>query len=296
MQAQLRSEIERIIGDATGEPAPITFDRGVGGGCISSASCVTLKDGRRYFVKYNPNPLPDMFKQEALALDAIRAVGVIRAPQPIGVGGGNGAPPCIVMEMIETGGRGKNFGESFGERFATFHRRSRHDRFGFDADNYIGSTPQPNVWDADWVAFWRRHRLGFQLDLAHRNGLANSELSGLGERLMDRPDEIIGEPGEPPRLLHGDLWGGNYLVDDTGGPVLIDPAAYYGRREADLAMTMLFGGFDPGFYTGYNRVWPLEDGAEQRLNVYKLYHLLNHLNLFGSSYYGQCVSILRNLI
>ena len=129
--------------------------------------------------------------------------------------------------------------------------------------------------------------------LARRNGVGDAAMQRAGARLMERLEELIGEPNEPACLLHGDLWGGNYMTDTRGEPVLIDPAAYCGRREADLAMTRLFGGFDARFYRAYEEVWPLGDGAEERLEIYKLYHLLNHLNLFGGGYHGSCMAILR---
>ena len=164
--------------------------------------------------------------------------------------------------------------------------------FGFEEDNYIGATPQPNAWTDDWVTFFAEQRLGFQLRLAADNGFGG-ELARLGERLLSRLGELIDEPAEPACLLHGDLWGGNYLCDAEGQPVLIDPAAYYGRREAELAMTTLFGGFDSAFYGAYEEAWPLAPGSAERLEIYKLYHLLNHLNLFGGGYLGGCLGVLR---
>jgi fructosamine-3-kinase len=213
----------------------------------------------------------------------------------IGVGGGDGsdAPPFLLMECIETGRPAGGFFEAFGRALALLHREARGARYGFERDNYIGATEQPNDWNDDWTAFWREQRLGYQLALARRQGLSDGAMIRHGDRLLERLDTLIGEPAEPPSLLHGDLWGGNYLVDERGGPVLIDPAAYYGRREADLAMTHLFGGFDARFHRAYEEVWPLEEGAAERLEIYKLYHLLNHLNLFGGSYYGGCMAILR---
>ncbi len=144
--------------------------------------------------------------------------------------------------------------------------------------------------------FWRSHRLGFQLRLAREHGVSDDELDRLGDRLMDRLDAWIDLSDEPACLLHGDLWGGNYLSDENGDPVLIDPAVYYGHREADLAMTRIFGGFEPAFYRAYEDEWPLPPGSEDRLPLYELYHLLNHLNLFGRSYRGRCVGILRRYV
>ena len=167
---------------------------------------------------------------------------------------------------------------------------------GFAHDNYLGSTPQQNPWQVDACELWRRHRLGYQLELARHNGQSNAELDRLGDRLLDRLDQWLGTLDEPASLLHGDLWSGNYLVSTAGQPVLIDPAVYCGPREADLAMTQLFGGFERSFYEAYESSWPLPPGSGERLEIFKLYHLLNHLNLFGGGYRASCLAILRRLV
>jgi fructosamine-3-kinase len=197
------------------------------------------------------------------------------------------------MEYIEQGSKKSGFQAIMGRQFAQLHRKAQSPRHGWNDPNYLGSTPQPNLWNTDWVEFWRENRLGHQLRLAERNGFSDTSFRRWGENLMDRLDELIGEPREPACLLHGDLWSGNYLADSQGEPVLIDPAAYFGRREADLAMTLLFGGFTSDFYRAYEEVWPLEEGSSNRLEIYKLYHLLNHLNLFGSGYKSGCMAILK---
>jgi len=294
MDSKLREDIERLIESRTGQKARIKGESRSGGGCINDARTIVLEDGREYFLKSNPHPLPHMFPREAEALEKMAEVGTIRVPKPVGAGGEEpGGIPFVVMEYIPTGSPKSGFHETFGRQFAEFHLKSKHDRFGFEHDNYLGSTPQPNGWKDDWVEFWRERRLGFQLELARRNGYSDSSMDRLGEGLTNRLSQILGDPEEPACLLHGDLWGGNYLADDHGEPVLIDPAAYYGRREADLAMTMLFGGFGSTFYSAYEEVWPLAEGSKDRLEIYKLYHLLNHLNLFGGSYYSGCLSILK---
>jgi fructosamine-3-kinase len=297
----LSEAVERLLGSVLHASVRIDRARPVSGGSINRAALVELDDGRTVFLKWNPAPLPHMFELEAEGLEALAQVGVLRVPGNALAGGGNGdpAPPFLVMEAIATGAKRRGFSETFGRRFAEHHRAGRGERYGFAHDNYIGATPQPNGWSDDWVTFWRERRLGFQLDLARQEGRASSELEGLGDRLLERLDEWLVTPGddeEPPCLLHGDLWGGNYLVDENGEPALIDPAVYYGRREADLAMTRLFGGFDARFYAGYEESWPLAPGAETRLRIYELYHLLNHLNLFGKGYLGSCLEILRRLV
>ncbi len=290
----LESALPEIIREATGTASPLRRCTPVGGGCINKASRIDLDDGRSFFLKSNPRALPRLFESEAEGLRALRQAGCLRVPEVVATGGGrDGLPHFILMECIAAGRPGPGFYEKFGRGFAQLHQQALADQFGFENDNYLGSTPQPNQWTSDWVRFFRRHRLGHQLKMARRNGLSDPQMDRLGQRLLDRLEDWIGHPDEPPGLLHGDLWGGNYLCDDRGDPVLIDPAAYYGRGEADLAMTQLFGGFDSSFYPAYEEVHPSAPGSQDRLEIYKLYHLLNHLNLFGRSYFSGCMRILR---
>ena len=166
-------------------------------------------------------------------------------------------------------------------------------RYGWHRDNTIGPTPQHNPWTRDWVEFFREQRLRFQLDLAARNGYSG-DLQSLGLRLAERLPELFEGYRPEASLCHGDLWSGNWGVAD-GVPVIFDPAVYYGDRESDIAMTMLFGGFGRAFYRAYEESWPMAKGHEQRLKLYQLYHVLNHLNLFGSGYLGQAMKLLRDL-
>jgi fructosamine-3-kinase len=292
MDATLRRGLEGLLREEAGTPVSIVGSSPVGGGCIHSARLVELSDGRRVFVKSNPSAPAGMFEAEAAGLAALAAAEALRVPRHARAGEAGGTR-FLVMEAIPTGSPGRGFFADFGRRFARLHRAAQAPRAGFDADNYLGATPQLNGWMDDWVEFWRAHRLGHQLELAWDNGLSDPELDRLGDRLLGRLGEWIDLPGEPFCLLHGDLWSGNFLVDEKGGPVLIDPAVYYGHREADLAMTRLFGGFSPEFYRAYEKEWPLPPGSAERLEIYKLYHLLNHLNLFGRGYRDGCLGILR---
>lgn len=290
MNETLRQSVEAAITLETGAAGSIARDSACGGGCINDARVLELDDGRRFFLKTNPAPLPRMFEAEAAGLAALAEPGAIRVPRPIATGAN---PPFILMENIAPGRQERDFQERLGRGLARLHRVTAQARFGFDEDNYIGATPQPNGWMNGWTDFWRERRLGFQLKLARDHGRAGSDFFRAGERLMARLGEYLDEPAETACLLHGDLWGGNYLSDEAGEPVLIDPATYYGRREADLAMTYLFGGFDARFYAAYEEIWPLEEGSAARLDLYKLYHLLNHLNLFGGGYAGSCMAIMQ---
>jgi protein-ribulosamine 3-kinase len=237
--------------------------------------------GAARFLKTNATQHEDAFAAEADGLQALRAAGV-RAPTALkhGVAGDRA---YLLLEHLELGGTG-DFA-ALGRMLAGGHRKAGP-RFGWHRDNYIGATPQANGWEDNWARFWLERRLQPQLALAKRNGF------DLGaEPVLD-----VLEGHDPvPSLLHGDLWRGNAGFTREG-PVVFDPAVYYGDREADLAMTELFGGFPPEFYDAYEAVFPVDRGYEKRKAVYNLYHLLNHLNLFGRSYLGQVRQTLRLLL
>lgn len=261
------------------------------GGCISDAFKVTTIDGSNYFLKYNPAISNDMFIKEANGLKELAKANAIRIPEVLSFN-----DDFILLEFISTGSRKKNFFEEFGRSFAQMHKFSSN-TFGFYEDNYIGSNPQINIPDekqkSNWVNFYFNKRILYQLQLAEKLGNSTPELRKGISKLENKIQEIIGNTQEKPSLLHGDLWGGNYMVDENSNAVLIDPAVYYGHREADLGMTKLFGGFSSEFYRAYNETFPLEDGYEYRENIYKLYHILNHLNLFGGGYYSQVLSLIK---
>jgi fructosamine-3-kinase len=294
MERPLRDALEAGLA-RRGEPGHVVRALPVGGGSIHRAQIVELGDGRRLFVKSNAEAPTGMFEAEAAGLSALAAPGLLRVPRDPWVGEAGGIR-FLAMEAIEEGRADGGFFRRFGTALAELHRAARGDRFGFATDNWIGATPQPNAWHTDWVEFVRRLRLGFQLDLARRRGLSDGALDRLGDRLLDRLGDWIDLPDEPPCLVHGDLWSGNFLVGAGGEPVLVDPAVYYAHREAELAMTRLFGGFDAAFYAAYEEAWPLPPGSAERQTIYSLYHLLNHLNLFGAGYRGQCVSVLWRLV
>ena len=276
--------------------APIADVRRVGGGSINEAAVVTTTDGR-FFVKWNRHPIPDQFDREAEALDALRGSGtslVIPAPvarrRPAGT-----VPAFLVLEYLEPGRRVADFDERLGRGLAELHRASA-ERFGFAHDNYCGATPQPNTWEDDWVAFYRDHRLGFQVELAAKKRHVSGSDRDVYDRLLDRLGELLDAEGEVPALIHGDLWSGNLHVAPDGRPSIIDPAAYYGHREAELGMMSLFGGFSSRVYAAYDELYPLREGWRERLPLYELYHVLNHYNLFGGGYGAQAVSIARRFV
>jgi fructosamine-3-kinase len=279
------------IGQLTGAPFAPAEPRPVGGGCINTA--VRLADGRRsWFVKVNAAAMRDMFEAERAGLEELAAADAIRVPRPLAVGSGDGQS-WLVLEDIAFGRPGPGGARNAGRRLAALHRRTAP-AFGWKRDNTIGATPQPNPWTASWPEFWRDHRLGHQLRLAARGG-HGGRLQALGERLMTRLPALL-DHSPAPSLLHGDLWGGNFGYTIEGEAVIYDPAVYYGDREADLAMTELFGGFGSELYAGYREAWPLDAGYATRKVLYNLYHVLNHLNLFGGGYGAQAEAMMARLL
>ncbi len=277
---------------ATGTPFRAPRQRSAGGGCINSAM-VLEDDARRYFVKTNHASLVAMFEAEAAGLNEIRNTGTVRAPAPVCWGTGNDSA-YLVLEYIELGAGGSAASHRLGEQLAAMHRAT-HASFGWDRDNTIGSTPQINTPSDDWILFWRERRLGMQLELAAHNGY-RGRLQQQGERLLGKFAGLFAGYRPVPSLLHGDLWSGNYAVGPDRNPVIYDPAPYFGDREADLAMTELFGGFGRAFYSAYQQAWPLDDGYRTRKTLYNVYHIVNHLNLFGGGYLGQAESMIDSLL
>ena len=278
--------VERALGKRVISISP------VGGGSISTAMKVTLAGRRPVFVKVSPQQ-PGMFQKEANGLRALAQAGAIKVPEVMFAD-----EHILILEFLATSppsNRKKTF-EIFGRQCAGLHRCTAAS-FGFTEDNYIGSTPQQNTPRTDsWKEFYHIRRLQFQYYLAERNGYCDSQLRALFAALTSRIDRLIPDDGEPPALLHGDLWNGNVLILGGETTAIIDPAVYYGHREADLAMTMLFGGFGDSFYSAYHEVYPLRPGWQKRMELYKLYHLFNHLNIFGEGYYGQVVGTMQRLV
>jgi len=245
------------------------------------------------FVKVAPLAREAALEAEADALRELAAADALRVPAVLGFGT-SGDRAFLALEWIEFGPAVAGTEAALGERLAQLHRTTAA-RFGWHRDNTIGATPQHNDWSADWPEFFARHRLGFQLELAGRGGHAGRWLDRGGE-LCERAGEFFAGYEPSPSLLHGDLWGGNWAADASGAPVLFDPATYYGDRETDLAMTHLFGGFGRTFYAAYEAAWPLDRGAGARRDLYNLYHVLNHLNLFGGGYRAQAERMIERLL
>ncbi|MGH8703067.1 MAG: fructosamine kinase family protein [Burkholderiales bacterium] len=284
-------DIERSIRAATGAPFTIESRAGAGGGCINECHVIRGR-GRAFFVKLNTPEKAEMFSAEAAGLHEIARTKTLRVPNPV-CHGASPAACWLVLEHLELrSGDDRSMGK-LGRNLARMHRATG-ERYGWHRDNTIGATPQVNTRSGDWIAFWHEHRLGYQLKLAAGKG--HGRLAANGERLMEKLPAFLAGYSPPPSLLHGDLWSGNAAMEASGEPVVFDPAVYYGDREADLAMTELFGGFPPSFYEAYGAEYPLDKGYPARKHLYNLYHVLNHLNLFGGAYGTQAQRLIDQLL
>jgi fructosamine-3-kinase len=284
-------DIAEQISAHTGRSFAPDAPSGLSGGCINSA--FKLSDGSQtWFVKTNAADRLDMFEAEAAGLDALGGAAAIGVPNALCTGRSEGLS-FIVMQYLELGRPGNDGWREAGRQLALLHQESGQ-AFGWVRNNTIGATPQPNRWEDDWTRFWQEQRLGFQLRLAASNGYGG-RLQSLGEQLLTRFPALI-DHSPVPSLLHGDLWGGNLGFTRDGRPVIYDPATYFGDREAEIAMTELFGGFSTDFYAAYNEAWPLNAGYRIRRELYNLYHVLNHLNLFGGGYASQAQGMMQRLL
>ncbi len=286
MNPDLKSRLEKIFSE------PIKSTSSISGGCIADSRKLQFESGKVYFLKQLSGRSPGGFDAEEAGLKELRKSSTVNVPEVVRKG-----PDFLLLQWIEEGfSQTSSSMEMLGIQFAEMHR-FRGKKFGFSEDNYLGGSPQLNKpskeGSQNWAVFYAENRLEIQTSLAVKNGYATSELRNLMENLIKKFPDFISGTEEEPSLVHGDLWSGNYLIDKNGIPWLIDPAVYYGHREADLAMTSLFGGFSNSFYSAYKSTYPIESGYADREPLYHLYHLLNHLNLFGTGYYSQVISILR---
>jgi protein-ribulosamine 3-kinase len=261
-------------------------------GCINNGGTIHTDKGQ-FFLKWNnASEFPRMFELEKRGLQLLQNSEAIRVPQTFENGESEGLQ-YLVMEMVQSSARRPEYWKTFGEQLARLHLCSSG-KFGLDHDNYIGSLIQKNDQNDSWIDFFINSRLNFQLQAAIKTGHIQSQIVKQFEKLFEKLSSLL--PDEKPALLHGDLWGGNIMVDEKGLPCLIDPAVYYGYREVDIAMTTLFGGFDLSYLESYDEVYPLTSGFADRLPIYNLYPLLVHVNLFGSGYVSQVKSVLSRFI
>lgn len=262
------------------------------GGCINHGGELVTTEGS-YFLKWNDRQrYPQMFEKESNGLTLLKNANCMDVPKVIHVGETDNLQ-FIILSFVRTERRAKNHWSLLGEQLANLHRNT-HTHFGLDHDNYIGSLIQKNTRSEGWITFFIQHRLEEQLSLAERNGKITTTIRKQFELLYKKLPDLL--PHEKPALLHGDLWGGNVMTNERGEPTLIDPAVYYGHREAELAFTQLFGGFEQEFYSAYHQTFSLAPGFNTRTDLYNLYPLLVHVNLFGGGYLQQVVNILSRFV
>lgn len=291
LSAGLVEAMELVLQKTCSIADPVFVDGQVGGGINE---CLRLKAGnRRFFAKINSAArYPRLFALEAQGLKVIRETNTIAVPEVLGFGVA-GDQQFLLLEWIYQAPGSRGAQRALGTQLARMHKTTSSE-FGFDYDNYIGSLPQVNSNTETWTDFYIRHRIGPMLQMALSKKLVNkADIHGF-ELLFKRLEELF--PQEPPALVHGDLWSGNYMISSSEVPVLVDPAQYFGHREMDLAMSALFGGFEASFYDGYQDEFPLEAGWEDRLGLWQLYPLLVHLNLFGTVYLPQIRHALKKYV
>lgn len=295
------SEIEHEISVAMDGQFKLNKHSEVGGGDINQAYRLEgfLDDTETcFFVKVNQKTRLKMFEAEAAGLQEIENAQAIRVPHVI-CSGVDSIQSYLVLENLSLSGAGEGSATQLARQLAALHK-STSPSFGWFRDNTIGATHQINAEQVNsgadsWITFWREQRLGFQLELAKKNGVSHSFLKK-AEELSNNLDNLFVDYEPKASLLHGDLWSGNYGFLDNGEPVIFDPAVYYGDREIDIAMTELFGGFSTEFYSAYDEAWPLDKGYQQRKILYNLYHILNHYNLFGGGYAQQAERMVEQLL
>lgn len=282
--------IGQAISAARDTPLPKGQAWPVGGGDINSAFRYEA-GGQAWFVKLNRSALLPMFEAEAAGLALLSQPGGPRVPA-VTTHGLAGDYAFLVLEYIPLKAANAEAQARLGEHLAALHAVTAA-RFGWERDNTLGTTPQDNTPDSDWLRFYRERRLQPQLELAASNGY--QQLLAQAAPVLQQLEAFFADYQPQPSLLHGDLWSGNVAVSTSGEPVIFDPACYFGDRETDLAMTELFGGFTASFYDAYQAAAPLAAGYPARRDLYQLYHVLNHLNLFGAGYLGRAVQLFERL-
>ena len=290
--ADLTAAVEAALTKAVGRDVRVRSRVALGGGDISHVQRLDT-DAGTFVLKSHPHPPTGLFQAEARGLAALASSGTsLRVPLVIAC---SDTPPFLLLEDLGRGNRTRDFDDAFGRGLAELHHHSSAD-YGFDTDNFCGATPQPNPHRPGWVAFYAEARLGYQIAIASRAGLLRTTDRDRLDQLVSRLDTWIDEPEEGPALIHGDLWSGNLHVAADGMPALIDPAASFSHREAELGMMTLFGGFASRMFAAYEEAFPLDAGWRERNPLYQLYHLLNHLNLFGHGYHGQVMTVVSRYV
>lgn len=282
---------EQVLFESTGTELQVQDVQFKTGGCINNAVRVKTGEGS-FFLKWNEDIEEDMFAAEANGLRLLRAGSSLKIPEVLGLGKIENKH-YLLLEYVESRFPMTTYWQQLGQGLASQHRIAA-EKFGLEYDNYIGSLPQANHQSENWIDFFREKRLEVQLGLAIYNGLVDKDFANKYKALYSKLPDLLQE--EPPALLHGDLWSGNVMVGEEGEPCIIDPAVYYGHREVELAFTELFGGFDPRFYSAYEEAFPLDPGYKDRKDIYNIYPLMVHVNLFGTSYLSGVERTLRRFL
>ena len=285
--------VARALSVTLGRPVTVEGRTPLGGGSISDTVRVDTTAGA-FVLKTLMDAPVGLFRAEATGLAALRASSTtLTVPRVVACR--DGTPSFLVLEYLASGPRVGDFDEQLGRGLAALHHAASA-RYGFEMDNFCGATPQVNTWNNSWVAFYGRERIGRQAERARRAGLLSPAETSAIERLVARLDRWLPEPPHGPSLIHGDLWSGNLHVDTSGRPALIDPAVYFADREAEFGIMTLFGGFGPRVFEAYHEAFPLAPDWHDRRDLYQLYHLLNHLNLFGEAYHGQVMTVVARYV
>lgn len=295
LPGDLRADVDQALGERGA--GRIRSAAPVGGGCIAETARIITGDQAHFFLKWaRADGTPaGLFAQEARSLEALGATGALRVPEVVDVrdpAEATARPRWLLLEWLEPGRTAAHTWPTLAHGLVALHER-RGSTWGWPTDNFIGRLPQANAELADWPRFWRERRLEPQLRRARDDGRLEQDVAERFDALHSELDDILAPAAdEGPSLLHGDLWSGNLHVMRGGDPALIDPSTYHGHREVDLAMTELFGGFDPFFRAAYEERWPLAPDHERRQHVYQLYYLLVHVNLFGAGYRARTLAAL----
>ena len=284
--------IQHLLDRALELAVPVASMRLAIGGSINESYLVTLTDQREIFVKtHRRDSIAGMYAAEFNALKLLSHSRTLTVPKPL-----YQDEDFLVMEAFTEGAPAADWQEQIGRGLAYLHHSTRQRQYGFDMDSYLGTFKQSNQWQDDWIGFWRDRRIDPQLTLLRVLLPGQDPLLKAADKLITQLDKVLACDPEPAVFLHGDLWSGNTAANEKGEPVIFDPASYYGQREAEFGMMRLFGGFGPKCEAAYQEVWPFQPGYERRIEVYRLYHQLNHLNLFGSAYYNDCLATIQRLI
>ena len=291
----MKENLSQLLESIYGNLIQIKSFEAIGGGRINETQALKLSNGEQVFLKSNSSAPKNFFTTEA---DGLRLLGKSKngpnVPRPLGISTESN-PQFLLLEYIESSSPKVGFASRFGQALAEMHRETQ-EQYGLDYDNFIGKTVQKNDLESDGLVFFREHRIRFQQELAKKTRGLPTSIDKRLDLFCGKLETLLDLKDEKPALLHGDLWSGNYLASNDQVPYIFDPAVYFGLREADLAMTEMFGRLPEEFYSAYHEVFPTQPGYTERKDLYNLYHLLNHYNLFGGSYLEQADRIVRGFL